>query len=214
MDVLQHLIHFTDHIEDHLAVLISTYGALTYFILAFVLFLETGIIIAALLPGDSLLIALGIFIASTPQTLNIHVMFCLLALAAIFGNLLNYATGHYLGPKIFRSRHSWLFNKKYIQDAHHAYSRWGAQVIIIASFFPILRTFSPFVAGMGYMRLHSFILYSVVGAALWVGILLYSSFWFGKMDYVKHHFALIIICVILLSLLPPIFKFIFHKFKH
>lgn len=210
METQFHLISFIKDIDKYLIILINTYGSWTYLILSLIIFLETGIIIAAFLPGDSLLVASGVFIANSPNSINIHLLFFLLALAAIFGNTFNYLTGRWLGPKVFRFQKSWLFNKKRINEAHHVYERWGGKFIILASFFPILRTFSPFVAGVGYMTFSLFLLYSIIGAILWVGILLYGSYLFGNLTIVKAHFLLIIMAIILISLIPATIK-LFRK---
>lgn len=205
MDTLQHLFNYLLHIDTHLAVFVTTYGVWTYALLFAIVFCETGLVITPFLPGDSLLFASGA-IAATSSALNIHLLFILLVAASITGNGLNYFFGRLIGPNIFSSSQSWFFNKNYLIKAHQFYERYGGKTIILARFIPIIRTFAPFVAGVGYMGYRQFYIYNILGAVLWVGCLLYLSYWFGNLPAVKDHFSYIVVAIIILSILPPIIE--------
>lgn len=202
MDIIHQLLQFILHIDQHLLSFVTLYGTWVYAILFFILFCETGLVVTAFLPGDSLLFAAGAISAHSPDSINIHFLFMLLTVASILGNSLNYWIGKKLGPKIFYSPNSWLLNKKHLERAHQFYETYGAKTIIIARFMPIIRTFAPFIAGIGYMSYRRFTLYNVLGAILWVGSLLYVSFLFGNIPAVKDHFSTIVLAIIAISLLP------------
>ena len=212
MDILNFLLNFLLHLDEHLIAFVNNYGAWTYFLLFLIIFCETGIIFTAILPGDSLLFAAGALSANVSDTLNVHVLFCLLVVASVAGNGLNYFIGKWLGPKVFRSRHSWLFNQKHLDKAHYFFERYGGKTIIIARFLPIIRTFAPFVAGIGYMTYRQFFVYSLIGALLWIGILVYGSFMFGNIPIVKEHFSLVIVAIIVLSITPAAFEIVRRKY--
>lgn len=182
-----------------------------YIILFFTIFCETGILIGAFLPGDTLLFAAGALSAREPELLNIHVLFISLSIAKVAGNSVNYFLGRWLGPKVFRSNESWIFHKKNIQKANHFYKRYGGKVIIFASFIPIIRTFAPFVAGIAKMSLIKFLFYNAIGALIWMGILLYGSYFFDRIPFVRQHFSLVILVTILIFILPSLIAF-FQKF--
>ncbi|HZW61192.1 MAG TPA: DedA family protein [Candidatus Babeliales bacterium] len=213
MDILHYVLTFILHLDDHLIQLVTTYGIWTYIFLFGIIFLETAIIPAAILPGDSLLFASGALAASAAGVLNIHLLFILLVAASVMGNGLNYYIGKWLGPKIFRSHHSWLFNKKHIDNAHRYYERYGGKTIIIARFIPIVRTVAPFIAGIGYMTYRQFFVYNLTGALLWIGFLLYGSFLFGNIPIVKQNFSLVIVAIVVISILPAILEFIYQKYS-
>jgi membrane-associated protein len=212
MDTLHYLINFVLHIDQHLASFIGAYGVFVYILLFAIIFCETGVILLAFLPGDSLLFAVGAYTANSPDILNIHLLFFSLLIASVSGNGLSYFTGKWLGPKVFRSRHSWLFNQKYLDQAHAFYERFGGKTIIIARFMPIIRTFAPFIAGIGYMTYRQFFFYNFVGGVLWIGMLLYGSFWFGNIPFVHQHFSIVVLAIIGLSILPPVIEIIRQKF--
>ena len=157
----------------------------------------------AFLPGDSLLFATGALAATMPDKLNIHVLVLLLITASVAGNGLNYFLGKWIGPRVFKSGNSWFFNKKHLDQAHYFYERYGGKTIIIARFIPIVRTFAPFIAGLGYMTYRQFFIYNLIGAVLWISGLLYGSYLFGNIGFVKQHFSMVIIAIIIISLLPP-----------
>lgn len=208
MNTLHHILNFILHLDVHLLAFVSAYGSWTYFLLFMIIFCETGIIFTAILPGDSLLFTAGALAAHASGALNVHLLFLFLVIASVSGNGLNYFIGKWLGPKLFYSNQSWLFNHKHLANAHRFYERYGGKTIIIARFIPIIRTFAPFIAGIGYMTHRQFFLYSVIGALLWIGILVYGSFLFGNIPIVKENFSLVIIAIIILSILPAAIEFL------
>jgi len=207
-----YLIDFVLHLDTHLSALLAALGIWTYVFLFGIIFLETAFVVTAMLPGDSLLFASGALVAST-NILNIHILFIALVAASIIGNTVNYYLGKWIGPKIFRYQDSWLLNKKHIEEAHRYYERFGGKTIIIARFVPIVRTFAPFVAGIGYMSYRQFSFYNVVGAVLWIGSLLYGSYLFGNIPIIKENFSLVVMAIIVISVLPIIIKLIHQKFS-
>jgi membrane-associated protein len=213
MDIIHFLLNFILHLDQHLISFVTTYGTWTYVLLFCIIFCETGIIFTAILPGDSLLFAAGALTANVSDIINVHVLFILLVTASVLGNGLNYFIGKWLGPKVFRSNHSWIFNQKHIDKAHQFFERYGGKTIIIARFIPIIRTFAPFVAGIGYMTYRQFFIYSVVGAFLWIGLLVYGSFLFGNIPVVKEHFSIVIIAIVVLSVLPAFVEILRRKLK-
>lgn len=207
MDTLQHLLNFILHIDDHLIWFVSNYGIWTYALLFLVIFCETGLVVTPFLPGDSLLFAAGAISANSNSTsFNIHLLFLVLVCASILGNGLNYYIGRLIGPKIFCSEKSLFFNKNHLLKAHAFYEKFGGKTIIFARFLPILRTFAPFVAGVGYMSFRQFYFYNILGAIIWIGSLLYLSFMFGNLPSVKDNFSYIVLGIIALSLLPPLIE--------
>lgn len=211
MTTLQSLLSFILHLDQHLIAFVAAYGAWTYVLLFAIIFCETGIIFTAFLPGDSLLFATGAIAANTSGVLNVHMLFILLVIASVTGNGMNYFLGKWIGPRVFCSGNSRLFNRKHIDNAHAFYERYGGKTIIIARFIPIIRTFVPFVAGIGYMTYRQFFVFNLIGALLWIGGLVYGSYLFGNIPIVKQHFSLVILAIIALSLLPPIVEYIRHK---
>jgi membrane-associated protein len=206
MEILHSFFNFILHIDQHMVSFFTEYGSWTYALLFLIIFCETGLIVMPFLPGDSLLFATGALAANSADALNIHFLFILLVSASILGNGLNYLIGKRLGPKVFRSPNSLFLNKKYLERAHQFYEVYGAKTIIIARFMPIIRTFAPFVAGIGYMGYRRFFLYNIAGAVLWIGSLLYTSYFFGNLPFVKQHFSTIILAIIGISLLPPVIE--------
>lgn len=211
MDIFHFLLDFLLHLDKHLIAFVTTYGTWTYLLLFVIIFCETGIIFTAILPGDSLLFAAGALTAAMENVLNINILFFLLTVASIAGNGLNYFIGKSLGPIIFRSNRSFLFNPKNVEKTHAFFERYGGKAIIIARFMPIFRTFAPFVAGIGYMTYRRFFVYSVIGAVLWIGTLVYGSYLFGNIPIVKENFSLVIIAIIILSITPALFEFLRRK---
>ena len=206
MDMLHAFFNFILHIDQHMVSFLATYGTWTYILLFLIIFCETGLVVVPFLPGDSLLFATGALTANAAGALNIHLLFILLVTASILGNSLNYLIGKFLGPKVFHSPNSIFLNKKYLEQAHQFYEKYGAKAIIIARFMPIIRSFAPFVAGIGYMNYRRFTAYNVIGALLWIGSLLYVSYFFGNLPFVKEHFSTIILAIIVISLLPPVIE--------
>lgn len=215
MDIIHNLLalvqQFIDvilHLDLHLAEWTQMFGPWIYLILFLIIFAETGLVVAPFLPGDSLLFAAGA-IATLPNVpYNVHVMGVLLLIAGILGDFVNYSIGKTLGPKIFRRENSRLLNKNHLIKTQSFYDKHGAKTIIIARFAPIIRTFAPFVAGIGKMNYSRFVVYNAVGAVLWVYIFLYAGYFFGNLPAVKRNFHIIIFAVIGLSLLPVLIGWI------
>lgn len=213
MEFLEHVLSFIIHIDQHLTAFIMQYGVWTYALLFLIIFAETGFVIFPFLPGDSLLFTIGTLAAGTDGALNVHLLFILLSIAAITGNALNYTIGRFIGPKIFSSNRSFLFNKDYLKRTHEFYERHGSKTIIFARFIPIIRSFAPFVAGIGYMSPRQFYFYTVISAFIWVGGLLYISYCFGNLPFVKAHFSQIILAIIVVSFMPPVIAFVRQKLR-
>ncbi|MBI5073161.1 DedA family protein [Candidatus Woesearchaeota archaeon] len=199
------------HLDVKLQWVIQTYDVWTYAILFVVIFCETGLVITPFLPGDSLLFAAGAFAAT--GSLQIFWLFIIIAAAAILGNLLNYQIGSYLGPKVFKMENSKLFNKEYLHKTEAFYEKHGAKAIILSRFMPILRTFAPFVAGIGKMNYGKFFLYNFIGAISWAVLFLSGGYFFGNLEIVKNNFTAVIMLIIVISLIPAVKEFIQHHWK-
>ena len=199
MDWLKSVIDLFLHLDKHLDAVTRDYGAWTYGILFAIVFCETGLVLTPFLPGDSLLFAAGAL--SALGSLNVHFMFLLLAVAAIAGDTLNYWIGAYIGPRAFTGQ-IWLLKKEHLDRTRAFYEKHGGKTIILARFIPIIRTFAPFVAGVGAMNYGRFILYNVVGGTVWVALFLYAGFFFGNIPFVKENFGLVILAIIGVSVLP------------
>ena len=198
------------HLDKHLGELIQQYGVWTYAILTLVVFCETGLVVTPFLPGDSLLFAAGALAALPASPLRVEMLFLLLAGAAIAGDTVNYWIGHKVGPRAFEGRIKFL-NKRHLERTHEFYERYGGKTIIIARFVPIVRTFAPFVAGIGSMSYGRFIVYNVVGGIAWVAICLFGGFFFGNLPFVKENFSVVILAIIFISILPGVYEFVRHK---
>jgi membrane-associated protein len=209
--IMQNLIQYILHIDTYLVAFVAAYGIWTYAVLFAVIFCETGLVITPFLPGDSLLFAAGSIAANPNSTLKIQILFALLIIASILGNKLNYLIGRWIGPRIFQAKKTWLFNKKHLTEAHAFYERHGAQTIILARFIPIIRTFAPFVAGIGYMKVRQFTFYNIISALLWIGALMGAGYYFGRLPFIQQHFSLVVYGIIAISLLPAIFAFLLRK---
>ena len=198
------------HLDLHLTELVGRYGWQTHFILFAIIFWETGVVIWPFLPGDSLLFAAG-SIAALPQSpLSVGFLFPLLSSAAILGDTVNYWIGHWVGPKAFQ-RDGRFLKKKYLDQTQAFYDKYGAQTIVIARFVPIVRTFAPFVAGIGSMHYRRFVFFNVAGAVLWNFLLLGAGYLFGGLELVKNNFSLVILVIIFLSCLPMVVEFLKYK---
>jgi membrane-associated protein len=209
MEFISKLIDLFLHLDKHLNDVIGQYGSWTYLILFLIVFCETGFVVTPILPGDSLLFAAGAFAAL--GSLNVFWLFVLLSIAAIAGDTVNYWLGHWLGPKVFRRDNVRFLNKKHLDRTHAFYERYGGKTIIIARFIPIVRTFAPFVAGIGRMSYWRFIAYNVVGGVAWVAICVFAGYYFGNLDIVKKNFSLVIIAILLISVLPMLVEYIRHR---
>jgi membrane-associated protein len=209
MDLVHWFVDFFLHLDRHLAEVIQAYGTWTYALLFTIVFLETGLVVTPLLPGDSLLFAAGSFAAL--GALDVSLLFVLLSVAAILGDTVNYAIGHYLGPKVFHYPKSRLFNPEHLRKTHQFYEKYGGKTIIIARFVPIVRTFAPFVAGIGAMSYGRFLAYNVIGGILWVAVCLFAGYFFGNLPFVKKNFSLVIVAIVVLSILPAVVEYLRHR---
>ena len=209
MEFFSFIIDFILHIDQHLTELAAQYGVWIYAILFLIIFCETGLVVMPLLPGDSLLFAAGSIAAI--GKMNIHLMVVLLIIAAILGDAVNFMVGKYFGEKLFSNPNSKIFKQSHLQKTQQFYAKHGGKTIILARFIPIVRTFAPFVAGMGHMSYHHFLAYNVIGGVLWVTIFSYLGYFFGNMDIVKDNLSLVLVAIIVLSILPAIIEIIRHK---
>lgn len=200
------------HLDKHLTILINNYGTWTYAILFTIIFCETGLLIFPFLPGDSLLFTVGTLAAL--GALDPVGIIVTLAAAAFLGDTVNYWIGHYVGPKVFTKEKSFFFNKKYLDRTHEFYEKHGGKTIIIARFVPIIRTFAPFVAGVGKMSYWRFIAYNVFGGFGWVVILVLAGYLFGNIPIVKNNFSIVIIIIIIISVLPIVFEYLRNRKKN
>lgn len=210
MELLTNFIDIFLHLDKHLNVVIQNYGTWTYLILFLIIFCETGLVVMPILPGDSLLFAAGAFAAM--GSLDPYLLFVLLSIAAVAGDTLNYGIGHYLGPKVFQRPDSRFLKKEYLERTHAFYEKHGGKTIIIARFMPIIRTFAPFVAGVGSMTYLRFLAYNVIGGIVWIGGFIFGGYMFGNIPAVKHNFTLIIFAIIFVSILPGIIELLRHRF--
>jgi membrane-associated protein len=211
MDLILSLIDFIVHIDEHLRVIITDYGTWTYLILFLIIFAETGFVVTPFLPGDSLIFAAATF-TGIDGVLNPWLLFLLLTAAAILGDSVNYAIGHYIGPRVFSEDVRFL-KREYLERTHEFYEKHGGKTIILARFIPIIRTFAPFVAGVGAMTYSKFIVYNVVGGAMWVGLFTFLGHFFGSIPAVEDNFSLVIIAIVFISVLPGIVEFLRSRAK-
>jgi len=209
MDLIHWFVDFFLHLDQHLAEVIQKYGTTTYLLLFLIVFLETGLVVTPILPGDSLLFAAGTFAAL--GHLRLWPLFFLLCVAAILGDTVNYAIGARIGPKVFHYPKSRFFNPEHLKKTHEFYEKYGGKTIIIARFVPIVRTFAPFVAGVGQMSYRQFIGYNVVGGVLWVTICVFAGYFFGNLPFVKKNFSVVVIVIVLISLLPAVIEYLKHR---
>jgi membrane-associated protein len=200
IEFARHLVDFVLHVDRHLQGFIAQYGVWTYALLFFIIFAETGFVVTPFLPGDSLLFAAGALCAGT--VLNVHLLVALLAAAAVLGNLVNYAVGAFLGPKVFHREDSWLLRRKHLDRAHAFFEKYGGRSIILSRFMPIIRTFVPFVAGVGRMSYRRFFVYNLIGGCAWICLLTYLGYCFGGTEVVRKNFSLVVLAIIVISVLP------------
>jgi membrane-associated protein len=204
MDLVGFLVDVLIHLDRHLSEIIRQYGVWTYLILFLIVFCETGLVVTPFLPGDSLLFAVGTFAAI--GALDLWLAMALLSAAAILGDSVNYAIGARVGPRVFRQEGGRFLNRKHLERTHDFYERYGAKTIVIARFVPIVRTFAPFVAGIGLMHYGRFLFYNVTGALLWILSLVLGGYLFGNIPIVRRNFSLVILAIIVLSILPGILE--------
>jgi membrane-associated protein len=210
MELITSLIDIFLHLDKHLNEIIIDYGTWTYLILFAIIFMETGFVVTPFLPGDSLLFAAGTFAAL--GSLNPLLLFGLLAGAAILGDTVNYWIGNYIGPRAFSGEIRFL-KKEYLDRTHDFYERHGGKTIILARFIPIIRTFAPFVAGVGSMTYGRFITYNIGGGILWVALFVFGGYFFGNIPFVKDNFTIVILAIIFISVLPPIIEFLRERLR-
>jgi len=214
MEIVSYLIDLILHLDEHLSTIIQNYGTWTYLILFAIIFMETGLVITPFLPGDSLLFAAGTFASpALGSALNIVVLWVLLVFAAILGDTVNYWIGHYIGPRAFSGDIRFL-KKEYLDRTHEFYEKHGGKTIILARFVPIVRTFAPFVAGVGEMSYGRFFTYNVVGGILWVTIFTLGGYFFGALPFVKDNFTLVVLAIILISVLPAFYEVVKERMRN
>lgn len=205
------LIDFILHVDEHLDTLLKTYGTATYGIIALIIFMETGLVVTPILPGDSLLFAGGMFAAR--GALNVHLLFFVLTAAAILGDNTNYWIGRTIGPRVLKNENSRIFKKSYLDKTHSYFEQYGSITIVIARFVPIVRTFAPFVAGVGAMTYPTYLTYSVFGAVLWVGICTYAGYFLGNIEMIRNNFEIAVLAIIAFSLIIPFLETMRHRSK-
>lgn len=208
MDLILYLVDLFLHLDKHLSVVIETYGGWTYLLLFLIIFMETGLVVTPFLPGDSLIFAAGTFAGL--GALNVHLLFVLLASAAILGDTVNYWIGHAIGPRAFSGNIRFL-KKEYLDRTHEFYEKHGGKTIILARFIPIIRTFAPFVAGVGEMTYWRFISYNVFGGIFWVALFTYGGYFFGNLKFVQDNFSFVVLAIILISVMPGVVEFLKAK---
>lgn len=211
MGFIHFVIDFILHIDVHLAELVAQYGIWVYGILFLILFCETGLVVTPFLPGDSLLFVAGALAALPSNDLNVHVMVALMAIAAIVGDAVNYTIGRVFGERLFSNPDSKIFRRSYLDKTHKFYEKHGGKTIILARFVPIVRTFAPFVAGMGHMSYRHFATYNVIGALVWVLLFTYAGYLFGDLPIVQENLKLLIVAIIVVSILPGVVEIWRHK---
>lgn len=212
IDFVKSLIDFVLHIDQHLVEIVRDYETWTYLILFLIIFVETGLVVTPILPGDSLLFAAGAIVAKPETGMSIVLLWILLVIAAILGDLVNYHIGKYLGPKAFSGQYR-FFKVEYLQRTQEFYNRHGGKTIIYARFIPIIRTFAPFVAGIGTMSYSRFASFNVVGGIAWVTSFLLIGYFFGGLPVIKDNFTYVVFTIIFLSILPPVIEVVRARMK-
>jgi membrane-associated protein len=206
MDIILNFIDLFIHLDKHISTVLLHFGAWTYLIVFLIIFCETGLVVTPVLPGDSLLFVLGTFAAK--GDLDPALLIVLLSVAAIAGDTVNYAIGKFVGPKIFHKDDVRFLKKEYLDRTHQFYEKHGGKTIIIARFIPIIRTFAPFVAGIGQMTYWRFITYNVVGGIAWIVFFILGGYYFGNLPFVKENFTLVILAIIIISVMPGFIEYI------
>lgn len=206
MELIQTFIDLFLHLDQHLTWVFENYGLWTYLILFLIIFCETGLVVTPFLPGDSLLFGVGALAAGS--SLNVGWLFILLSIAAVVGDAVNYWIGYKIGSKLLQREDSRFIKKEYIDRTHRFYEKYGGKTIIFARFVPIIRTFAPFVAGIGRMSYWHFAVYNVVGGLVWISSFLYAGYFFGNIPVVKKNFTLVILGIIVVSILPGVIELV------
>ncbi|HIS10798.1 MAG TPA: DedA family protein [Candidatus Avibacteroides excrementipullorum] len=210
---MQFIIDFILHIDRHLIELVQDYHLWTYAILFVIIFCETGLVVTPFLPGDSLLFVAGAITAQPDMPLQIGYLVLVIFIAAVLGDSCNYMIGHFFGKRLFSNPDSKIFKQSYLEKTHSFFRKYGGKTIILARFVPIVRTFAPFVAGMGKMNYYYFMLYNLTGAALWVGIFCFAGYFFGDLPFVQDNLKLLLLAIIVISLLPAVIEVFRAKMK-
>jgi membrane-associated protein len=209
MDQIWHFVHEVINLNpETLNGYAAAFGPWLYLGLFLIIFAETGLVVTPFLPGDSLLFAVGAVAAHPNSPIRLDVIAVLLVIAAVLGDAVNYAAGYFIGPRVFSRESSWLLNKKHLVRAHNFYEEYGGVTIILARFIPIVRTFAPFVAGIGKMSYRRFALYNVAGGIAWILLFLIAGWWFGGRAIIQRNFKLVIVAIIVISVLPGVYEFI------
>lgn len=212
LELIQTLIDFILNIDEHLVEIVREYKTWTYLILFLIIFAETGFVVTPFLPGDSLLFAAGAIIAQPDSELNVFIACLLLIIAAVLGDMVNYFIGNYIGPKAFSGKYR-LLKQEYLEQTQLFYQKHGGKTIIYARFVPIIRTFAPFVAGIGSMSYARFASFNIVGGVVWISSFLFLGYFFGGLPIIKENFTYVIFVIIVISVLPPIFGIVRGKMK-
>ncbi|MBI5886644.1 MAG: DedA family protein [Deltaproteobacteria bacterium] len=208
MEYLKLFIDIVLHLDVHLSAITDHYGLWTYAILFLIIFCETGLVVAPFLPGDSLLFAVGSLAAI--DSLRLDYLLVFLTVAAVLGDTVNYGIGRFMGPRVFAMEDSRVFKREYMDRTRAFYEKYGGKTIIFARFVPIIRTFAPFVAGVGAMKYRRFIFFNVAGGAAWIGILVCAGYFFGALSAVKKNFTMVIFIIIIISITPGIIEYLRH----
>ena len=211
MEYVHHAIDLFLHLDQHLNAWAETLGPWLYLVLFLVVFCETGLVVTPFLPGDSLLFATGALASLEGSPLQLPFLIVLLVAAAVLGDAANYSIGAYVGPAVFNSERSWLFNKQHLERTAQFYERHGGKTIFLARFVPIVRTFAPFVAGIGRMRYRDFAVFNVTGALTWVLSFLLAGYWFGQIPTVKRNFHIVIVAIVVISVLPIVTEYLRNR---
>lgn len=210
MEIVSQLVDFILHIDQHLLQIVNTYAGWTYFILFMIIFAETGFVVTPFLPGDSVLFALGAIIARPESNLSLSLFLFILICAAISGDFVNYEIGKYFGIRVFKPD-SKIFKPSYLQKTQDFYAKYGTKTIVYARFVPIVRTFAPFVAGIGKMPYGIFGKYNIIGGILWVSLFILAGYFFGQIPFFKQNFSLVVLAIIFISLIPMLIQFLAVK---
>ena len=209
METITNLIDFILHLDKHLNFVIESFGVWCYLLFFVIIFAETGLVVTPFLPGDSLLFALGTLAAT--GSLRVTWLFVVLSAAAVLGDSANYTIGRYFGLMILKRQGAWFLKKEHIEQTHRFYEKYGSKTIVLARFVPIVRTFAPFIAGVGKMTYLRFFSYNVIGGLLWVSLFLFGGFFFGNIPVIKRNFTLTIFAIIIISILPAVIEVIRQK---
>lgn len=206
MEFIEFIIDFILHIDRHMVEIVQQYHMWAYAILFLIIFCETGLVFTPFLPGDSLLFVAGAISALPDMPINVHLLVLIVFIAAFLGDSCNYMIGHFFGKRLFSNPDSKIFKQSYLEKTHSFYEKYGGKTIIIARFVPIVRTFAPFVAGMGKMHYSYFIFYNAVGGAAWVTLFCYVGYFFGDLPFVQENLKILIVAIIFISILPAVIE--------